>query len=636
MGENSTHVFNGNCFNGSTPIAKIDASADGVNVTFGTESFKEKTSISTLLINGKNSSYTFNGSAFKSTLITEITLGENSSYVFNDCFNGSTKIAKIDASADNLNVTVNNYGFGKASLTTLLINGKNGTYTFNNEAFRGSSITELVLGEGSTYTFNSGCFSSTNNLTKFDASADNLTLTVASGVFSGKSALVYADFSGENSTYDFGENAFNETNPTNDLVFKASSTYSVGKKAFRLTDFASITFEDNCKVTFVGTEAFVNNEKATSLYIGKNIAITNYPFKNLKALETLYIMEGVTNTSEWEFENAGSSDFTTPLYVYNHSTDLSFNKGMFNNCDGIVLYTVTDNIGTRTDVFPNCSDGSGYKAWTVYLGIPHPMVEGLISNPTCDEEGITGWVSDENYCNCGFKIIETKVVNKYENKHNITESTEVAGSTTYEITTAPAWGHDYGVESPVRIDWIYVDNNYFENAKNKHTCTVCGEDYLGKDIENSALFTAKGMTLPENVKDSLGHAIIVNTLAIQAYNEYRGVGNEIKYGVVAGIADASASPVTSSGEANGNAVVAGFENTNYTILQIRINNIDNPTQGLYLSAYVIIDDTVSYLHNGTVNEKAVTVTLNLPNGINLVAEATKVEATVDNKETIYA
>ena len=114
-----------------------------------------------------------------------------------------------------MNVTVNNYGFGKASLTTLLINGKNGTYTFNNEAFRGSSITELVLGEGSTYTFNSGCFSATNNLTKFDASADNLSLTVAADVFSGKSALVYVDFSGENSTYVFKDRAFNETNPIN-------------------------------------------------------------------------------------------------------------------------------------------------------------------------------------------------------------------------------------------------------------------------------------------------------------------------------------------------------------------------------------------------------------------------------------
>ncbi|MBR2943716.1 MAG: leucine-rich repeat protein [Clostridia bacterium] len=641
LAPNSSYTFKRYCINGGdnkANFAEVDASVDNITVVFEGDAFRDKAGLTTLKINGKNSSYTFNGSSFYNTKITEVTLGEGSTYIFNDCFNGPTKIEKIDASADNLNVTVNNYGFGKASLTTLLINGKNGTYTFNNEAFRGSSITELVLGEGSTYTFNSGCFSSTNNLTKFDASASNITATFGNDIFNGKSKLEYVNF-GENSTYVFGYRAFYNTNPVNDIVFYSNSTYSFGQEVFVNADFNSIKFEDNVNVTFTGQKAF-QYVTAVSLYLGNNFEIDNLPFCDMKYLEKIVIMDGVhfkdNQAEQWTFSSAGSADFSTPLVVYNHSFDMLFAQNMFNDSDGIVLYTVTDNIGTRTDVFSNCSDGSGYKAWTVYLGIPHPMVEGLISNPTCDEEGITGWVSDENYCNCGFKITETMVVNKYENVHNITEATTPSDTTTYTVSIAPAWGHDYGVESPVRIDWIYVDNNYFANAKNKHTCTVCGEDYLGKDIENSALFTAKGMTLPENVKDSLGHAIIVNTSAIQAYNEYRGVGNEIKYGVVAGIADASASPVTSSGKANGNAVVAGFENTNYTILQIRINNIDNPTQGLYLSAYVIIDDTVSYLHNGTVNEKAVTVTLNLPNGINLVAEATKVEATVDNKETIYA
>lgn len=644
---NSSYTFKRYCINGGdnkTNFAEIDASADNITVVFEGEAFRDKAGLTTLKINGKNSSYTFNGSSFCNTKITEVTLGEGSTYIFNDCFNGSTKIEKIDASADNLNVTVNNYGFGKASLTTLLINGKNGTYTFNNEAFRGSSITELVLGEGSTYTFNSGCFSSTNNLTKFDASASNITATFGNDIFNGKSKLEYVNF-GENSTYVFGYRAFYNTNPVNDVVFYSNSTYSFGQEAFANADFNSIKFEDNVNVTFTGQKAF-QYVTAVSLYLGNNFEIDNLPFCDMKYLEKIVIMDGVhfkdNQAEQWTFSSSGDADFSTPLVVYNHSYDMLFAQNMFNNCDGIVLYTVTDNIGTRSDVFSNCGDvkdSSGnllYKAWTVYLGIPHPVVEGHISNPTCTETGITGWVSDENYCNCGFKITKTMVVNKYENVHNITEATTPSDSTTYEVTVASALGHDFGIESPVRIDWIYVDNNYFENAKNKHTCTVCGEDYLGKDIENSALFTAKGMTLPENVKDSLGHAIIVNTTAIQAYNEYRGVGNEIKYGVVAGIANASASPVTSSGEANGNAVVAGFENTSYTVLQLRINNIQDSKQGLYCSAYVIIDGVVSYIFNGEISDKAVTVTLEMPNGINSVVQTINVEATIDNKETIVA
>lgn len=648
LAPNSSYTFKRYCINGGdnkTNFAEIDASADNITVVFEGDAFRDKAGLTTLKINGKNSSYTFNGSSFYNTKITEVTLGEGSTYIFNDCFNGSTKIEKIDASADNLNVTVNNYGFGKASLTTLLINGKNGTYTFNNEAFRGSSITELVLGEGSTYTFNSGCFSSTNNLTKFDASASNITATFGNDVFSGKSKIEYLNF-GENSTYVFGYRAFYNTNPVNDIVFYNSSTYTFGKEAFANADFNSIKFEDNVNVTFTGEKAF-QYVTAVSLYLGKNFEIDNLPFCDMKYLEKIVIMDGVhfkdNQAEQWTFSSSGDADFSTPLVVYNHSYDMLFAQNMFNNCDGIVLYTVTDNIGTRSDVFSNCGDvkdSNGnllYKAWTVYLGIPHPMIEGLISNPTCDEDGITGWVSDENYCNCDFKITETMVVNKYENVHNINESTTPSDTTTYTVSIAPAWGHDYGVENPVRIDWIYVDNNYFVNAKNKHTCTVCGEDYLGKDIENSALFTAKGVTLPEDLKDAIAHAITVNLSAVETYNAFLGAENTIKYGVVAGIADGTGKPVTNDGKTTGKAVSAGFENTGFSILQLKITNISNSAQGLYCCAYIIVDDVVTYLHNGSASDTATAVSLDKPNGIEEdVVENVQVEAVVETKEVIYA
>ena len=663
--ENTTCRFKDWALNNNSKITKIDLSASGVDVTLdgsalrnayalttvllngnnatyviNNNAFNADKAITTLKIDGENSTYTFNGNdVFQNMTITELVLGKNSTYTFGQWMvTGSTPLQRLDASAEGVNVTFAQNAFrGKSTLTELLINGKNATYTFINESFREcSGLTEIVLGEGSTYDFREGCFSGSNNFTKFDGSANGITASLGNYLFQNRSKLAEVIF-GSNSNYTIGKYAFSNTVPTNDVIFAGTSTFSFGQEAFRYADFASITFEDGCKVTFTGSNAFLDCDKATSLYIGKNIAITNSPFRNLKALETLYIMEGVTHASEYEFEHAGSSDFTTPLYVYNHSTDLSFNKGMFKNCDGIVLYTVTDNIGTRTDVFSDCTDGSGYKAWTVYLGIPHPMVEGLISNPTCDEDGITGWVCDENYCNCDFKIIETKVVNKYENKHNITESTEVAGSTTYEITTAPAWGHDYGVENPVRIDWIYVDNNYFVNAKNKHTCTVCGEDYLGKDIENSALFTAKGVTLPEDIKDAIAHAITVNLSAVEAYNAFLGAENTIKYGVVAGIADGTGKPVTNDGKTTGKAVSASFENTGFSILQLKITNISNSAQGLYCCAYIIVDDVVTYLHNGSASDTATAVSLDKPNGIEEdVVENVQVEAVVETKEVIYA
>ncbi|MBQ4109143.1 MAG: leucine-rich repeat protein, partial [Clostridia bacterium] len=444
LAPNSNYTFKRYFINGGDnrkTFTTFDASASNITLLVDSEAFRNHKEVFTnLLINGEGSTYTFNGSAFYDTKIAEITLGKGSTYTFNNCFNGSTPIAKVDASADNLNVTVNNYGWGKNTIATVLINGKNGTYTFNNEALRNSIFTELTLGEGSTYTFNSGSMTNANNIQKIDAGADNVTFTAGNNVFQNKTALTTLDISGknsvytfgketfrkasvtevkfgegstysignicfydnpsittldftasnvvasfgsqafdgrktvkylafgENSTYTIGEYAFRSTEPTNDIVFSNTSTFSIAKEAFRYADFASITFEDNCNVTFTGGDAFKECDKATSLYIGENITITNYPFRNLKALETLYIMAGVTHANEYEFEYAGSSDYATPLYVYNHSYELTFNKGMFKECDGVFVYTVTDNIGTSNEVFANCGDTSGFKAWTVYLG----------------------------------------------------------------------------------------------------------------------------------------------------------------------------------------------------------------------------------------------------------------------------
>ena len=87
------------------------------------------------------------------------------------------------------------------------------------------------------------------------------------------------------------------------------------------------------------------------------------------------------------------------------------------------------------------------------------------------------------------------------------------------------------------------------------------------------------------------------------------------YGVVAGLASPNANPVTSEGKANGKVVVRAFENTHYSILQLKISGITDSTQGLYCSAYAIINGNVFYLHNGTVSETAVEVSLDEPEGV---------------------
>lgn len=625
LGENSTYVFNEGSLNDTSftelilapnssytfkrlcmsstfnkeNFNKLDASADNVTVVFEGESFRYNKALAELLVNGKNSSYTFNSSStFADTIFTELVFGEGSTYVVNNAFN--SKLQSIDASADNITLTVNNYGFGKSGITTVLINGKNGNYTFNSEAFRGSNVKELVLGEGSTYNFNGSCFSSTNVLTKIDASASNMTVNFASSVFNGKTALVELDISGENSVYTFGQEAFRNTKITtlkagqgssydfgyrsfyensvittvdfsasdltvvfgnqafngdktisyiafgenstytigefafnntvaaNDIVFAGTSSFTIAKEAFRYADFSSITFEDGCDVTFTGTNAFCDCDKATSLYIGKNIAITNYPFKNFKALETLYIMSGVTHTSEYEFQNAGSSDFSTRLYVYNHSLDFTFSKGTFDNCDGVILYTATNNIGTRTDVFTSCADGTGYKAWTVYLGIPYPVLVNGDIDPTCEEYGYNTYFCDCGH-DCGFYLTETTTVNKYENKHNITASTEIAEQVqTYEVTPIDPKGHD---TLGTLLDVVY--NSFLEKGTGTYICSACGKTHT---VENAvdAIFEWLGYSTNAD-KNEFAIGYRINHIALEQYEALSG--NKLVFGVVGAITE---------------------------------------------------------------------------------------------------
>ena len=671
LGKNANVTFNEDCFKGTAVQgltfpegATITINGNSMRnfaitelkfpknatITFASNSLKESTIESIEF--SEYSTITFNNGSFNySSIVKEIVIPANSTCLFKDwVLNSNSTIQKIDLSADNITATFNSHALRNSkALISLIINGKNGSYVFNSESVRDvAGITEIVLGEGSTYEFKQNSFYNASNITKVDASANNVTAIFGRDVFSGRQLTSLAF--GKNSNYTIDYRAFYNTTPTNDIVFYSSSTFTIGQQAFYGADFASITFEDNCNVTFTGTEAFKECDKATSLYIGENIAITNYPFKNLKALEKIVIMDGVTHASDYEFENAGAADMATPIVVYNHSYDLTFTKGMFNNCDGIVIYTVTDNIGTRTDVFVNCQDVKDadsnllYKAWTVYLGIPHPLVEGHISNPTCTEDGITGWVSDKLYCDCDFKITETKTVNKYENAHNIKDTTTVADSVIYAVVVAPKLGHDYNIETLVVLDWIYVNNNFFANAKYQHKCQVCEAIYLGQDVEGTALFTMKGISVEEGeASSSLSHTIRVNLAAVDKYNEFRGENDQIKYGMLAGIVksgtngkvlNADCTPV-----AEETIVSSRYDGTNYSLMQVKISNITDPDAALYCCAFTVVGEDVYYLLNDNVTDAATPVSINEPNGVEADAPAVtnvNVEAVVDNKEKVYA
>jgi hypothetical protein len=155
----------------------------------------------------------------------------------------------------------------------------------------------------------------------------------------------------------------------------------------------------------------------------------------------------------------------------------------------------------------------------------------------------------------------------------------------------------------------FANNNYFKNATSEYTCKRC-EEAIKSEILNSALFTKKGITAPENAEQpAICHAITANITAIDAYNAYLGESNAIKYGVVVGKATASGTPVNTDGTASGNAIIVGFEGTAYSHIQAKITNVPDNT-GLYCSAYVIDAGAVTYLYEGSATTTATVISLN--------------------------
>lgn len=176
------------------------------------------------------------------------------------------------------------------------------------------------------------------------------------------------------------------------------------------------------------------------------------------------------------------------------------------------------------------------------------------------------------------------------------------------------------------VEYYYKNNNYFEASYKKYICTRegCGEVIDSQEGGIPALFKAMGMTVPDYGISALCHAIKIETDAVKEYNAYLGEGNEIKYGVLAGVVVDGNKPVGADGKSNCDAIVMGFESTNFSIVQLKLTGLEKANKQLYCGAYAVVDGTVSYLYEGTVSEYATPLTVN--NGI---LDQTTPEATVE-------
>ena len=312
--------------------------------------------------------------------------------------------------------------------------------------------------------------------------------------------------------------------------------------------------------------------KPTVYYLPDTItAVVGEIFKNCQNLNDVIVFnENITSlTDGWAFN--GSNSVT--LVFLGDVTALSTTGSAWTKQTAIYFcneadteYTGNANVASK---FVYChAEGN-----TQHLHNPRA---NETTAPTCLDNSVS-----KTYCFCGADM----------------------GSVVNENT---ALGHD---DTDAVVIMYFANNNYFANATSEYECNRCKEA-IKSEIENSALFTKKGITVPENEKTtSICHAITVNNKAIEDYNAYLGESNAIKYGVVVGKATASGTPVNAQGTSSGDAIVVGFDGTDYSHIQAKITNVPDENTGLYCSAYVIDAGVVTYLYEGSASTTAQVISL---------------------------
>ena len=462
-------------------------------------------------------------------------------------------------------------------------------------------------------------------------------------------------------THVFSNSGITELSFGDDVKEMSYNTFSSCSRLWRVEfagfaedfTFKSYTFDD-CSAL----KAFSIPEGITSL--------PSRMFKNCSSLTAVYLPSTLTAINSGDndhatFKNCTSLYFVNEPFTYKTLEEIPTEPEVYYFPTGLTTMTGETFDGSRVNdvvVFPagltDLSDGYTFEGSKSASGTPTVVLLGNMTAVTIKSWGVkevyfchpndidassAGITGSKTFIFCH---AEGNTAHLYE-KTVTTDATCTlpAGEFTYcfcgtlmtsdVVEGSEPLGHDSeGADISKYYPTIEVNGdvvtNYFANIVHSFVCQRedCQQTIV-ESQEGTALFTKKGFTAPENSEQpAICHAITVNNKAIEDYNAYLGESNAIKYGVVVGKATASGTPVNAQGTSSGDAIVVGFEGTDYSFIQAKITNVPAET-GLYCSAYVVDADVVTYLYEGSVTSTAQVISISAEN-------ATLPEATVPSND----
>ena len=460
--------------------------------------------------------------------------------------------------------------------------------------------TQVTILDGdarATYNNNAGCFSACSALVELKLPSTITRIEQWAATTCDKLASVVVPHDAK-LTY-IGQYAFEKSLITS--FYFPSTLEFIGKGAFEKTKLTTLENFENTKLTEIVEYTFNSNSLTTLTLPSTLTAIGQYAFGGHSiAQDKLVIPNGVTTIGKCAFagnkktintivlpaslemnsSSSGTYAFEKVYYyeMYIPQGVTGFTQGMFNDAKtkGVAFFYA----GTEADALK-------LKANTSTSGNNGPFITDTTT--VCSLSAYLNMSDSEKAQKKNFLVFDVNHCDAF-----------YGGS------------HTFGELTPVFQNGQFVSNC---NLTGVCTRTQCAKEEVDSTID--ALFSFAGFS-KSDYNGAIMQSFAINKTLLPTYTNLFG---EISFGLLAAVEKINYADENEQGrfdgnlydKANGNfrekVATVDFTEKSYDVFEMKITGLDAyENTAVYCCGYVIVDDQVLYLHNGTSSEAPTTVT----------------------------
>ncbi|MBQ7906939.1 MAG: leucine-rich repeat protein [Clostridia bacterium] len=543
---------------------------------------------------------------FSGTALTSITIPASVKTLGNSVFNNAKSLTSITFEEGSQLKAVGNKAFDGVKASFTLTNSLD---SVGAEAFRNTGISGTVTISRNCTSIGSQAFYGCTGITAVVFEEGCQITTIESDAFNGCTGLTSIVI--PDSVTTIGGSAFYNVPATNINI--PTSLTSLGARAYRNTGISKVKIPAAVENILYDTFWDCKNLETLEFAEGSQLkSIGSNSFSGCVKLTSITFPEGLLQIDGGAFTNSGLSG---TLVIPNSVTTLGSAFGSTAIERLIIGAGVTSVTGSLVDR----AYGVAEKIQEIYLpaGLVFANTESnMFGNSNSNLH--TFYIIGTDYDALVAQIKALRDVDVYKDYEVVayTEGTDYSsydGCIVVGINTCDFYYEGNHIESDEVVEaWLNADGTEGEAFLSyfKASCSCqrnCGKESIVDYF--APLFVDRGF--------AYGPSSMLQGVAVdrELLDEYAKYFNEIKFGLVAAAksAQTSASIIDANG-VGANKYVAAVDYTDrpYDLFEMNLYGIteDYETAEFYFGAYVIANGTVYYIHNGTTNSEAQSITYN--------------------------